>query len=197
MPTVVDVSSGGRHLAIADHARTVWLYAVERDGVATAIGNYAASLPVEDSAVHGRTLFLTDGRAELEVVNITTPSASARMTVTHGIEWEVSARYGYDFMVQRRLGGGLTVRAMAEVPTSDDDDDEDDDHCDDDHGHGHDCSDHHGGGHDHHGEGCGHGHHGGGDDEGRDDEGRGGEGRGGERDDGDERDRGRAGRRGG
>ncbi|MBI5501905.1 MAG: hypothetical protein HY907_16800 [Deltaproteobacteria bacterium] len=157
---VADVSAGGNRLLLADSDRTLWIYVVDASGSAQQVGRYEAALPIEDSAVHGRTLYLTDGHGTLEVVDVTSASAPSRLTLSHGPEWEVSGRYGYDMMVQRDVGGRIAVLEMRELlPDEDvDEDDGDDDHCDDGHGedghhagcdgdpHGGCDSDHHAGG---------------------------------------------------
>ena len=144
---VTDVSVAGNHLLISDASRTVWIYAVNAAGSAARMGSYAAGLPVEDTAVHGSTLYVADGHASLEVVDITHPALPSVITVTHGPEWEVSGRYGAEMMVQRTVGGRITVLGVEEIVRHDDDCDDDDD----DHG---ECGDH--GCRDHgRGEGCG------------------------------------------
>ena len=153
-PPVTDVSVAGNHLLISDASRTVWIYAVDTAGSAARMGSYVAGLPVEDTAVHGSTLYVTDGHASLEVVDITRPAQPSAITVTHGPEWEVSGRYGAEMMVQRTVGGRITVLGVEEIVRHDDecdDDDGDDDpgECGDhgcrDRGRGEGCGPHHDG----------------------------------------------------
>jgi hypothetical protein len=150
--SVVDVSVSGNHLLVADAEKTVWIYAVGSSGRAMRVGRYASSIPVEDTAVHGSTLYVTDGHEALEVVDITVATSPNRLTVTHGPEWEVSARYGSDMMVQRRVGGGIRVVGMEEVVRRGDEWGRDEDDFDDDDD-GHECEggDH---GREHHDGGC-------------------------------------------
>ncbi|MBI5489319.1 MAG: hypothetical protein HY905_18440 [Deltaproteobacteria bacterium] len=144
---VTDVSVAGNALLIADTDRTVWIYAVGDDGVARRMGSHTAGLAIEDTAVHGSTLYITDGHSALEVVDITRPAVPTAITVTHGPEWEVSGRYGADMMVQRTVGGGITVVGVEEIlrhGDGEDDGEDDDDGEGDHHGEceGHSCCEH-------------------------------------------------------
>ena|GEM_PF-4967022 len=116
LPRVVDVSVGGNHLLVADSGRTVWIYGLDADRPAVLAGSYTASRQVEDKAVRGRTLFLSDGRAALEAVDIRHPATPTRISVVHGPEWEVSARYGYDMQARRGVASGIVVQEMRELP---------------------------------------------------------------------------------
>jgi hypothetical protein len=150
--TVTDVSVSGNYLLIGDASRTVWVYGVGAGDRAEQRGSWPALVAVDDTAVHGTTLYVTDGRAAMEIVDVTDPASPRRITVAHGPETEVSARYGSEMIVETD-GDGIAVRELREVggrPHGEEE--EDDDGCDDDH-HDHGDGDH--GGHGDHGhDGC-------------------------------------------
>ena len=112
---VVDVSIGGDHLLVGDSDRAVWIYGLDADRRAVLAGSYLTDLPIEDTAVHGRTLFIGDGRSALEAVDIRRPATPARISVVHGPEWEISARYGFDIQARRGVASGIVVQEMKEL----------------------------------------------------------------------------------
>ena len=162
--TVVDVSVSGNYLVIADAGRPAWIYSADPGGAVTPVGSYAALVPIEDTAVHGATLYVTDGSAAMEIADLSATGTPQRLTIVHGRQSEVAARYGYDMIVERRPSGRIAVTALREMVRGGEDDGDDDDDDGDDHGDD-DDDDHEGGGchvggghHEHEG---GHGGHGG------------------------------------